>query len=81
VTAPARTKQKQWMNVVWDAVSDKYPGDPMRDTEANRAFITLMYLARLHDCAEGRCRVPQCPGVIHHFDAMRDRLVPEEDNA
>lgn len=81
MTTPARTKQKPWMDVVRDAVREKYPGDPMRDIEANRALITLMYLGRLHDCAEGHCQVPRCSGVMNHFDPMRDRLVPEEENA
>lgn len=68
------TKKPHVLDVVSDGMKEKYPGDPMRDPDANRMLILYMYLARLFDCAEGRCVDKSCEGVMTHVDYLAKKM-------
>jgi hypothetical protein len=82
MTTPALAKQvkktrkrgRVAINAISDAMTEKYPGDVMRDPAANRMLMLYIHLAGVIDCAEGRCRDKPCPGLIEHLDFLACKM-------
>lgn len=72
--AVTETQEPFVLDVISSEMQKKYPGDPMRNGDANRMLRVYLHIAAIVNCTRGVCLHEPCDGVMTHIDYLAEQM-------